>query len=610
VYEFLRNVPLFAELPDNDLERLCEIIDEVHLDQGQLLFAEGTAGDRAYVIKEGQLEVVKASGEREVLLAVRGVGEVIGEISLVEEAPRMASVRAQSDSVLLAVSQDQFDHLITNSPSAARALLHTVISRWRSTEAMLRQSEKMAQLGTLTAGLAHELNNPAAAVQRGTEQMRLADEGLQQANLQLIQLNLSEDHVDQLRWLGQRVRDQASRPDDLDALSRSDLEEVLEEWLEDQNLEESWDLAPSLVSLGYTPADLATLAESFAPHHLPGVITWLAGSYARDSLLEEIHQGAGRISEIVKSLKSYAYLDQAPVQSVDIHEGLDNTLIMLRNKLKEGIDVRRDYAENLPKILAYGSELNQVWTNLIDNAVDAMGGKGELTLHTFRDGDWVVVQVIDNGAGIPEAIVKRVFDPFFTTKPPGKGTGLGLDITWNIVSNKHKGDIRVTSQPGKTCFEVWLPINFDAIEGPTSVRGITRPADDVLRHILETVETIAVVGISSRSGSPAHDVPAYLQEHGYRILPVNPSRDEILGEVVYAALTDLPGPVDLVQIFRRGDRVPPIVDQAIQIGAKVIWMQEGIVNEAAAAVARAAGLTVVMDTCMRTTHRRLFRGEG
>jgi predicted CoA-binding protein len=219
----------------------------------------------------------------------------------------------------------------------------------------------------------------------------------------------------------------------------------------------------------------------------------------------------------------------------------------------------------------------------------------------------VIVEICDTGEGIPKEIQSKIFDPFFTTKPQGKGTGLGLDISYNIVVQRHKGDIRVTSRPGETCFEVLLPVNFDAVEsGEVSVPGTEIMDDEKKLKIYETTKNIAVVGLSTRADRPAHSVPAYLQGQGFRIIPVNPAIDEILGEKAYPDLISIPDPVDVVLIFRRSEDVPPVVEQAIAIGAKTVWMQLGIVNEAAAASARSAGLDVVMDTCMRVEHRRLF----
>ena len=458
VFDFLKKVPLFAGLPEADLQRLCAEAEEVALGSGELLFAEGTAGDQAYVIKEGQLEVLKESSGREVLLAVREQGEVIGEMALLEEEPRMASVRARTDTVLIVIGKEQLDHLLSTSVSAAVAMFHAILARWRGTEAMLRQSERMAQLGTLTAGIAHELNNPAAAVKRGADQLRTSVAQLGDAQAALDRLRLGEEQSNALKGLSDTARERAAGPPDMDALARSDREYELEEWLEDRGVDEPWDLAPTLVNLDYDPAGLEALTEHFSDGELGGVIGSINATYSVFNLMAEIGQGAGRISEIVKALKSYSYLDQAPVQDVDLHEGLDNTLLILRSKLRDGITVRREYAPDLPTIQAYGSELNQVWTNLIDNAADALEGKGEITLRTSHNGDKVLVEVVDNGPGIPAEIQTRIFDSFFTTKPPGKGTGLGLDISYNIVVNKHRGDLDVESEPGRTTFKVSLPI--------------------------------------------------------------------------------------------------------------------------------------------------------
>ncbi len=327
-------------------------------------------------------------------------------------------------------------------------------------EVMLRQSEKLATLGRLSAGMAHELNNPAAAAQRGAAQLQATFSHLQQTHLKLGELDLTDSQLESLLTLDELARNKAKQPADMDLLTRSDREAELEAWLDEQGVENAWEIAPPLVNLGYSCDALNTLVADFTPSQFYAVIEWLGDTYTIYSLLEEIGQGAGRISEIVRALKDYTYLDQAPIQTVDIHDGLDSTLVILRSKLKDGgIAVRREYAADLPHIQAFGSELNQVWTNIIDNAIGAMNGKGEITLRTGHDDEWVIVEIEDNGPGIPEEIMPNLFDPFFTTKAPGEGTGLGLNISHNIVVQKHEGRIDVYSQPGKTRFEVRLPLD-------------------------------------------------------------------------------------------------------------------------------------------------------
>ncbi len=455
--EFLRKVPLFAELSHADLVEICAHVDEVRLKAGQQLFSEGEAGQKAYVIKEGQIEIYKTSEGRNIQLAIRQPGEVIGELSLLETTPRSASGKALADSLLIGIGQAQFEQLLTTSPSASRIMLHTVTTRLRSTELALRQSEKMAQLGTMTAGIAHELNNPAAAARRGADQLGEQIEQLLRVEEELFSHPLSASQKQFLHTLAERTRQNSAQPVMMDSLERSDREAQAGEWLAEVGIETPWELAPLAVDLGYTAEDVGSFRQHFPGELLPVFLRWLSFWYAASNLLQEISQGAGRISEIVKALKAYVYLDQAPIQEVDVHEGLENTLVILRHKLNRGVEVRRAYAPDLPKIQAYGSELNQVWTNLIDNAIDATDGHGKITLTTCHDAAWVVVEVADDGPGISAEVQSKLFNPFFTTKPLGKGAGLGLNTSYNIV-HKHGGEIKVSSHPGETRFTVWLPV--------------------------------------------------------------------------------------------------------------------------------------------------------
>lgn len=609
MFDFLKKVPLFANLPDDDLDRLCAVVLEEYIPADEILFTEGDTGDKAYVIMEGEIDILKESGGQMVLLATRKAGEVIGEMSLLDQAPRFASGRTRTDCKLLSISHENLEHLLDTSPSAARVMLSTITNRLRSTELVLRQSEKMAQLGTLTAGIAHELNNPASAARRGSEHLVSAIEVFQQTYQNFFTLGFSKEQWDAAAEYHQYAHKRAAQTVDLDSLERSDREEVIEIWLDKNNIEKTWEYAPILVNLGFQISDLEKFELTFPGPQLDAALKWLCTSFTIFNLLTEINQGTTRIGEIVKSLKSYVYLDQAPVGLIDIHEGLDNTLVMLRSKLSAGIDLERHYAEDLPSIQAYGSELNQVWTNIIDNAVDAMDGVGRITISTSQKDDWVFVEIEDSGPGIPEDVQQKLFSPFFTTKPMGKGTGLGLNISFNIVQ-KHNGQIKVTSHPGKTRFSVQLPINFEEVgQGSKPLQVTEQIPDEDLLDILKSAKTIAVVGISNRESSPAHTVPKYLQEQGYTIFPINPKVDQVLGEAAHPNLGSLENPPDVVLIFRHSDFVPEIVDQAIETGAKVVWMQEGIINLEAAEIAKAAGLVVVKDVCMRKTHQRLIGGK-
>jgi signal transduction histidine kinase len=336
-------------------------------------------------------------------------------------------------------------------------------------EVVLRQQDKLATLGRLSAGMAHELNNPAAAAQRGAGQLRDALSTLQESLMAAGAAGgtgLSESQTALLHELQTAAAERAGTPSELGMLERSDRESALQAWLQTHGVARPWEVAPSLVDASFTPSDLGRVATAFSPPQIGPVLTWLGATASALALVTQIGHGAGRIAELVQALKSYSYMDQAPVQSIDVHQGLDSTLVMLRSKLKQ-LEVRREYASDLPPIQAYGGELNQVWTNLLDNAADILtkqagangaDGKGIITIRTRQADDHVVVEIEDNGPGIPDDLQDRLFEPFFTTKPPGQGLGLGLNISHTIVCQRHKGELTVTSRPGRTLFTATLPI--------------------------------------------------------------------------------------------------------------------------------------------------------
>jgi len=328
----------------------------------------------------------------------------------------------------------------------------------RETQTQLSQAEKMSTLGKLSAGMAHELNNPAASAQRGAAQLGKIFSKLQQLNIELGQIDLSDAQKEMLPDFIALARAHAGRKEEIEAAGRIDRELEVEKWLEERHIANAWEFAPSLVKLGMDSTRMQDLAGKFTPAQLNKIIEWLCDTHMIYHLLAELDQGTTKIAGIVQAFKSYTYMDKAPVQQVDLNKDLENTLLIMQSKLKREMTIRRDYAKDLPRIEAFGGELNQVWTNLIDNAIDAMGDKGELILKTRKADSWVIVEITDNGPGIPEQIQSRIFDPFFTTKPVGSGTGLGLNISHNIIVQKHHGQISFSSQPGRTRFTVRLPL--------------------------------------------------------------------------------------------------------------------------------------------------------
>ncbi len=427
IVERLRDTPLFGGLDTDQLHRLTEMGEILDLAAGDVLIREGDQADALYVVLSGEMDVTKRADRSEIPVARVGPGALQGEIAALEGGRRLASVTAIGAAEVLRIPVSAVRELLGAGPDVALAVIRTAVTRLRGMESMFREREKLAGLGTLAAGLAHELNNPAAAAMR-------AIDGLAEA---VAQAESSPHPTPPPRPTPgaappTSTLDRADRIDEIARLTGGD------------------ESASALVDAGWTPSDVAALPAEVLP--------WLAADASVHLLLDELRMAVGRISEIVGAVKGYAYLDQAPVQRIDVRAGLEQTLVILRHRLREGIEVVREFADELPEIDAYGSELNQVWTNLVDNAIDAMEGRGTLRLRAERDpeGDGVRVTICDSGPGIPDDIRERLFEPFYTTKPPGKGTGLGLHISHNVIA-RHGGRIDVTSSPDGACFEVSLP---------------------------------------------------------------------------------------------------------------------------------------------------------
>ncbi len=449
-----RQQQLFPYLSDDELRCLTPHGTEAALADGEVLFTEGEAEDDFYVVLDGGLKVTRRIAGEDATLVVHQARQFTGALSMLNHEASIATGHAVGPTRVLKISASGFQEVMAACPAIASGILAVMALRRPEADALAQQREKMAALGMLSAGLAHELNNPAAAARRAAARLREALLTLQRSAFALGERHLTEAQKDRLL----EVQGKAERPA-LDALAMSDREDALADWLDGRAIAESCALAAPLAAGGFTEKSLENLAQELSDEGaLSEALAWLGASLEAIELLQTVEQSADRISDLVGAIKDYSYRDQAPQQEVDVQQSLETTLTILRFKWKHGVVVVRDYAPDLPCITAYGSELNQVWTNLMDNALDALDGKGHLFVRTASEQDHILVEIGDDGPGIAPDIQNRVFEPFFTTKGLGKGTGLGLDTAYRIVVTRHHGDLKLLSEPGDTRFQVRLPL--------------------------------------------------------------------------------------------------------------------------------------------------------
>lgn len=458
--EDLLQLEPFQQLSKARLEWVCDRAQKVTLQAGEVLVQEGDPHRGLFILVKGQVIITRRSEGVEIPIGRHDAPAFFGEIQVLTDEPAPVTLRALTECYLHEIEADDFRTLLHECRDFERIIFRIVERRLRGLESFIRGREKMAALGTLAAGLAHELNNPAAALVRSLREMPEAILELQRMNLVYGQRQVEPEHTQQ--WL--QVRDagyEAILNGRVDPITLRDREDILLNWLEDYGVDQSWKLAEPLAAGGVATETLEQLMERWRedPTELREMgLRWLALSFEVMAMIKHGLGGAERISELVQAMKSYSYLDQGTQQEVDVHQGLEDTLRLFGHKLKQGIQVRRQYEPQLPKVLAYGSELNQVWTNLIDNAIDAMNGKGVLEITTQYKGSSIRVDITDSGSGIPAEIQTRIFEPFFTTKPVGKGSGLGLETSRRIVEHRHQGTILFESKPGRTYFTVCLPL--------------------------------------------------------------------------------------------------------------------------------------------------------
>jgi signal transduction histidine kinase len=466
--EELRTLFLFADLTEEQLAWVSEHGDVISVPAGENIVVEGEPADCFHVLLSGTIAMSRmVGGDNVETTRTDQRGVYFGAVQFyvddetTEEYP--ASVRAITDCTALALPKRPFAAEFTRWYPMAVHLLEGLRLGMKRGNHMLAERERLLALGRLSAGLTHELNNPAAAAGRAADALRDKVAGMRAKLAMIADGRIAGDQLKKLVMAQDEFVKKVRHAPALSPLEATDREDELGEWLDDHGIDGSWDLAPVFVAGGLGVEDLEAVYAAANETTLEGAIRWLAYTVETESLLREILDATTRISDLVLAAKQYSQMDRAPHRFIDVHEGLDATLVMFGRKLGDeaGIGIVKEYDRTLPLIPAYPAELNQVWTNIIDNAIDAMDGKGTLTVRTGRVGDCVFVEIGDTGSGIPPEVRQKIFDPFFTTKPVGRGTGLGLDVSYRVVVNRHRGDISVTSQPGDTRFRVRLPITED-----------------------------------------------------------------------------------------------------------------------------------------------------
>jgi signal transduction histidine kinase len=460
----VRSTPLFAKLTDEQL-RCLDGGEIIEAPVGTVLASEGERTGLFHVLLEGEVRAVRVYDRQSILLGVNKAGNYLGETMLLLDIPWVATCRVSKPARLFRLNEESFWRMLNSCQTVAHEIFRSAANRMRNLEGYSQQREKLVSLGTMAAGLAHELNNPAAAARRAAAHLQQTTDKVQSLLCELSK-TLEPEHWQYL--VNAALEASERKPPELDHLARSDRAEIIAAWLNTHGVAAAWDLAPTFVNAGLDTAWLDELNHKIPSTSHAAALGWIEARLNLKSLVGEVEQSTGRIAELVKAVKSYSYMDQSPMQEVDIHEGIESTLTMLGHKLKN-VTLVRSFDRSVPRIMAYGSELNQVWTNLIDNAIAAVNGTGKICISTSLEDNQLVVDIVDNGSGISPEVQSHMFEPFFTTKSVGTGTGLGLVISNRIVGDRHGGEIEFESRPGETRFRVRLPVR-NVIE-PENVKG-------------------------------------------------------------------------------------------------------------------------------------------
>ena len=453
--QLLRQVPVFEGLPEDHLEWFLSRSQELRVKPGETYARQGAPADAMFVVLKGELQGRGELAGETILLPIPA-GSVTGTLPFSRMKTFTLGGRAVTEAHLLRYPASLFSDLVQKSPELATRLVGLMSDRIRETTRFEQQRDRLAALGKLSAGLAHELNNPASAAKRASSQLREMLKRVRDASHELGKRDLSPAQKSQLEMLEASLTQTNTPPPD--PLTASDLEDQIESLLRSHGQNDLWQLAADLARRNFNPQVLEQVFANLDPDTARAALVRISTSLEISGLLNEIESSSSRISDLVRAIKEYTFMDQGPLQNVDVVKTIENTLTIMNHKLKHGVTVKREYEGNALFVSSFGSELSQVWTNIIDNAIDAMGGKGELRVRASRDHDSIMVEIADNGPGISPEVLPHIFEPFFTTKGVGEGTGLGLDTVKRIV-RKHRGTIQIQSKPGDTCFQIWLPVS-------------------------------------------------------------------------------------------------------------------------------------------------------
>ena len=465
ILEELRRSTLFEGMTDEQLTEVVERGSEARVPKGEVYVREGEPIENFYVVLEGELRITKQVDGRDMVLNTYVPGVFFGEVPLLAGKPFLASARTLTDCRIFLLPEEEFRRMLNTYPSFSNAVLKTMAWRVKDLQSVAYQRQQLESLGTLAAGLAHELNNPAAASVRAAGRLRECFESMRAISTEVSRLassgSLGPEEIEGIERVSTRALANAATAGGFEGLEVSEREEKLARWMENRGVNKAWDFAATFAEAGLDVAFLKEVSGVVGSECLGEALRYQEAVLAVAGLVEEIEASTTRVSSLVETMKAYSHMDQTPLQDVEVNEELDNTLAILAYRL-DGIEVERDYG-GLPTVTAYGSELNQVWTSLLENAVDATigdDGAGRIRVRTRCESDRVLVQIEDDGPGIPKELRTRIFEPFFTTKGVGEGTGLGLDVSYRVIVSRHNGDIRVVSgSDGGTCMEVRLPVD-------------------------------------------------------------------------------------------------------------------------------------------------------